>query len=115
LSKFTDQSNWYKPFGAGYVTTDTLEWEVGKVGSGLWLRVLWGFAFDVSVPLALRWLFNPRDPRYHKAAALHDYALAQGWDRVASAAVFNDALKAGGVGSVERFAMTVGVIAWKWK
>jgi len=34
---------------------------------------------------------------------------------VASAALFNDALKASGVGSIERFAMTVGVIMWKWK
>jgi hypothetical protein len=115
LSKFTDQTDWHKPQGAGYVTTAVLEWEVGKVGSGLWVRVPWGFAFDVSVPWFARWLFKPTDTRYRKAAALHDYALSLGWDRVASAALFNDALKAGGVGSVERFAMTVGVIVWKWK
>ena len=115
MSIFTDQSDWHKPQGDAYVTTAVLQWEVGKIGSGLWVRVPWGFAFDMSVPWWLRWLFSPHNPRYLKAAALHDWALFDNWDRVASAALFNDALKASGVGSIERFAMTVGVIMWKWK
>jgi len=117
LSKFTEQTNWHGPRGprGGYLTTAELVWEIGKVGSGLWLRVRPDFYFDVSVPLLVRWLFDPSDPRYRKASALHDYALSLGWDRVASAAVFNSALKASGVGSVERLAMTLGVISWRWK
>jgi hypothetical protein len=115
LSKFTDAENWHEPQGAGYVTTAPLEWEIGKVGSGLWVGVPVGMYFDVSVPRWLRWLFNPTNPHYHKAAALHDWALADGWDRVASAALFNDALDATGVGKIERLAMTIGVIVWMWK
>lgn len=115
MSKFTDQTNWHQPQGAGYITTAPLEWEVGRKGSGLWVRVPVGMCFDVSVPRPLRLVFNPHDPRYLKAAALHDYALALGWDRVSAAALFNDALKAMGVGKMERLAMTVGVIVWRWK
>jgi hypothetical protein len=74
-----------------------------------------GFGFDVSVPRGLRWLFDPHDPRYLKAAALHDYAFWEGWDRVAAAAVFHAALRASGVGSIERLAMTIGVIVWRWR
>ena len=127
MSKFTEQTDWHKPQGAGYVTTATLEWEVGRKGSGLWGRVPVGFPFDKSVPRALRplrrlkrfWryfrIFDPHEPSHLKAAALHDWALADGWDRVAAAALFNDALKASGVGVIERLAMTIGVIVWKWK
>jgi len=45
-----------------------------------------------------------------KAAALHDHALASKWDRVCSAALFADALKADGVSRRTRLAMTIGVI-----
>jgi len=115
LSKFTDQTDWHEPMLAGYVTTAPLEWEVGRNRSGLWVRVPVGMYFDVSVPWAVRWLFKPTNPRYRKAAALHDWALADKWDRVAAAALFNDALAATGVGKIERLAMTIGVIVWKWK
>lgn len=114
VSSFTQTDNWHKAFGAGYVTTASLQWEIGKVGSGLLVVVHEGFAFDVSVPWFARWAFNPTDTRYRKAAALHDWALSEGWDRVAAAALFNDALNASGVGGVERLAMTIGVILWRW-
>lgn len=114
MSAFTDQANWAKPEGAGYITTAPLSWEVGRIGSGLWVRVPVGFAFDVSVPWLLRWIFDPHDPRYRKAAALHDYTLSLHWDRVSAAAAFADALAACGVGRIERLAMVLAVIVWHW-
>jgi hypothetical protein len=114
VSKFTDQENWYKPFGAGYVTAAVLEWEIGRVGSGFWLRIPCGFPFNVSVPRYLEWAFSPHEPRYHKAAALHDYALANGFNRIAAASLFNDGLMACGVGRLERLAMVLAVILYKW-
>jgi hypothetical protein len=115
LSAFTEQRDWAKREGTGDVTTSDLAWEVGCKGSGLWMRVPSNYYFDVSVPWFARWLFRKSDLRYSKAAALHDYALDSGWDRVSSAALFNDALTACGVGKVERLAMTLGVIVWRWK
>ena len=101
--------------GAGYITTAPLFWELGRKGSGLWLQVEPGFGFDVSVPVLLRWLFDPHDPRYLKAAALHDFALLDGWDRVSAAAAFAGALAAVGVGRGERLAMVLAVIVWRWR
>lgn len=115
MSTFTQISDWHKPYAAGYVSTAELSWEVGRIGSGLFVLVPAGFEFDVSVPWFACWLFNPLDPRYRKAAALHDWALSEGWDRVAAAALFNDALAASDVGKAERLAMTIGVITWKWR
>lgn len=114
MSAFTEQTDWHEKQGAGYITTAPLDWEVGRKGSGLWLRVPVGTFFDVSVPRFVHWLFSPHDARYRKAAALHDYALADGWDRVSAAAAFADALKAGGVGRLERLTMVFGVIVWRF-
>jgi hypothetical protein len=114
LSTFTDQDNWYERTANGYLTTDELVWEIGRIGSGLYFFVPVNTPFDVSIPRGLRWLYSPLNPRYLKAAALHDYALASGWDRVSSAALFNDALKANKVGGLERLSMVIGVIIYKW-
>lgn len=114
MSAFTDKTNWHEKQGAGYITTAPLSWEIGQLGSGLWLHVPPGFVFDVSVPRWLHWAFDPHDPRYHNAAALHDYALWLGWDRVASAAAFSAALKACGVNRLERLAMVICVIIWRF-
>ena len=84
------------------------------IGSGAFLTVPEGFGFDVSVR-GFGWLFNPHDPRYLKAACLHDYALTQGWSRTAAAGPFADALVAGGVPSWRRFLMVAAVIIWKWR
>lgn len=116
MSKFTNLINWEESFMEGYITTQELEWEMGRIGSGLWFRVGKGFQFDVSVPWFLRWLFDPKDIRYRKASALHDAALNKGFDRVAAAALFSAGLKVrDDVGSFERLAMTLGVILWRWK
>lgn len=115
MSAFTEQADWAARAGAGYVTTAPLSWEVGRKGRGLVVTVPVGFAFDVSVPVFARWYFKPDNPRYRKAAALHDYTLSDKWDRVASAAVFADALRVSGVGRLERLVMVLGVIIWRWK
>jgi len=91
-----------------------LSWEIGCKGSGLWVEVPAGFLFDVSVPRGLWWAMSPHDPKYLRAAALHDYLLSLGWDRVTSAAAFAAGLKASRVGKVRRLVLTVLVIAWRW-
>lgn len=107
-------SEWYARRGRGYITTEPVAWEIGTKGSGLLLRVPAGFLFDVSIPAFLRWAFNPADPRYLKAAALHDYALSLGWGRVSAAAPFSEALRAAGVSRTRRLAMVLAVTIHKW-
>ena len=114
MSRFTRAYDWAERHGAGYVTTKPLAWEIGRKGSSLWLRVPVGTRFDVSTPRLLRWLFSPHNPRYLKAAALHDYALASGWDRISAAAAFAEALKASGVRRVTRLVMVLGVVVFKF-
>ncbi|KQI68202.1 hypothetical protein AN189_12350 [Loktanella sp. 3ANDIMAR09] len=97
-----------------YRLTGPVMWEIGVKGSGLWVSVPRGRGFDVSVPRGLHWAVSPHDPRYLKAAALHDDLLARGWDRVTAGAVFHDALRADGVGPVRRLAMLLAVILWRW-
>lgn len=111
MSAYTRAPRWYRRQGERYVATAPLMWEVGRKGSGLWFTVPIGAPFDMSIPIYLWWLFDRHDPRFLKAAALHDHALATKWDRVSSAALFADALKADGVSRRTRLAMTIGVIA----
>ena len=117
MSAFTDAEKWAVWLGRGidYVARAELPWEIGAKGSGLWFVVPVGTPFNTSVPKLLRWIFDPHDPRYLKAAALHDYALSLGWDRVSAAALFNDALRAMGVCGIERLTMTLGVTLYKWE
>ena len=117
MSEFTDLENWCeRTEGVRFVTVKGLGWEIGRKGSGLWIRVPVGFPFDVSIPRWMWFALSPTDPRFLKAACLHDYALyALGWDRVSSAAAFSEALRASGVGRTLRLAMVVSVIAWRWK
>lgn len=118
MSAFTKtNSNWCKPTSkkGSFVAIQALPWEIGCKGSGLWLTVPTGFVFDMSVPWCLRWLFNRIAPKYRKAAALHDFALASGWDRVSAAATFSEALRADGIGRWERLALVGAVIVWHWK
>lgn len=113
---FAISSPGFERHGPGYITNAPIKWEVGAKGSGLWLTVPKGFTFDVSVPRGLRWLFDPHDPRYLLAACLHDYAIhVLGWPRVSAASMFEQGLRAGRVGPVERLAMVLGVIVWKWR
>jgi elongation factor P hydroxylase len=106
---------WCARHGDAYLTTQEVEWEIGVQGSDLFLRVPAGFRFDVSVPGWLRWAFDPDDPRYLLAAALHDYAIHDlGWGRVSAAAPFSEALRAAGVGRTRRLVMVLAVTIHKW-
>ena len=102
--------NWAAPTGDGkYVVIAPLKWDVGRKGSGLTVEVPVGFRFDFSAPI------GRHNPRFRRAAALHDWALNDGWRRPAAAGLFEDALSADGVGRVQRLAMTLVVLIWKWR
>lgn len=108
-------NNWCVRCGAGYITTTQVTWEIGAKGSGLFLHLPVGFWFDVSVPWWATRAFDPHDPRYLLAAALHDYALHRlGWGRVSAAAPFSEALRANGVSRARRLAMVLAVTIHKW-
>ena len=115
MIRYTALHDWASPLpGARWRVVRPVPWEIGRPGSGLWLIVPIGYEFDVSVPWWLRWAVDRRDPRYLKAAALHDWALDDRWDRVSAAAAFADALRADGVGRARRLAMTLAVIVWRF-
>jgi hypothetical protein len=99
MSSYTDLADWYEPAGGIlFRVVRPVEWEIGRKGSGLWVIVPLNYVFDVSIPALLRWAFDPRDPRYLKAAAL-----------------FSDALKADGVGFFRRLAMVLAVVVYKFR
>lgn len=116
MSQYTALTDWYEPDPRRFHwrTTKRVRWEIGTEGSNLWLQVPAGFLFDISVPWWLWWAVQPDNPRFMKAACLHDYALRVGWSRVAAAAVFAEALKADGVRSLKRLLSVLAVIVWKW-
>ena len=117
MSAFTRAGGWYEPVGDRdllFRVTRPLPWEVGREGSGLWVVVPPGYLFDVSVPRWVRWLFAPDDERYLKAAALHDWSLDDGWNRIGAAGLFGSALKAEGVPLWRRLVMVIAVIVWNF-
>ena len=117
MSAYTASSEWCEPVGATgfYRVVDPVIWEVGAKGSGLLVHVPKGSVFDISVPRALRWILSPHDRRVLKAAALHDYLLGRGWDRVTAAAAFHDAMAADGVGRRRRLGLWLAVSIWRWR
>lgn len=116
MSEFTDLESWCVPTtGIKWRNIVSVKWEVGTIGSDLWLIVPVGSVFDVSIPRGLRWLLSPNDPRFLKAACLHDYALHElKWDRVSAAAAFSEALRSKGVSRMLRLVMVVAVVAKGW-
>ena len=116
MSNFTQKSNWYKQISKyKYITTQELSWEIGTLGSGLLLIVPKNFQFDISVPKYLQWALSPNNPKVLKAAALHDYALDLGWDRVSAAAVFHGGLTSQKINKWYRLLLTISVLVWHWK
>lgn len=113
MSAFTDQVT-ISPSGTLWMTDAPLNWELLREGSGLVVSVPTGFKTDLAtIPWWARWLFNPEDPAYAKAAILHDFLLSDTDNsRLEAAAVFHDALKACGVASWRAVLMTVAVWAW---
>jgi hypothetical protein len=115
VSTYTKAADWYARLsGIEYLVTDALSWELGFVGSGLFVTVPTGRTFDVSIPRGLRWLFDPHDPSFLKAAALHDELLRLGWDRITAGAVFHQALKADDVSTWRRLSMWLTVSLTKY-
>lgn len=111
-----DPARWYARRGDRYVTTAPVRWEIGVKGSGLWVSVPAGFRFDVSIPWWAGLAFDRHDPRYLRAAALHDFALHRlRWGRVSAAAPFSEALRADGVSRVRRLAMVLAVTIHNWR
>lgn len=76
-----------------YTVDADFDWPIGKVGSPWVLTVPAGFEFESSVPLLLRWVLSPNDPRFLKAAAIHDYLLEHGYSRPFSDAEWLDAAR----------------------
>jgi|HigsolmetaAR202D_1030399.scaffolds.fasta_scaffold85154_1 Protein of unknown function (DUF1353). len=99
--------------GIRYVLTSPLVWHIGAEHGPVYI-VPKGFEFDVSIPRPFWFLFNPHDPRYFKAAALHDHMLISGWSRITAAAEFHNALKADGVPLWRRLVMFLAVSLWKY-
>lgn len=114
MSAWTEAEAWYVRWGDRYMTTRDVPWEIGREGSDRWFVIARGQCFDVTVPRVLRWIFDPHDARYLKAAALHDAMLGQGWSRLTAAAEFAEALRADGVGRARRLAMFLAVSLWRW-
>lgn len=118
MSLYTElEQDWYEPDPRRgmFRSTAILAWEIGRKGSELFYIVPIGFVFDVSIPKLFTWLLDPCDPRFMKAACLHDHMLENGWDRTTAAGVFNDALTADGVSRLKRWAMFTAVAWFKWK
>lgn len=116
MSAYTDAAAPFALIGERrYRVVRPIVWEVGREGSGLFFAVPAGTEFDVTVPWIVRWAFSPHDQRYHKAAAVHDTMLLDGWSRLTAGAEFAEALRADGVGRVRRFAMWLAVSLWRWR
>lgn len=117
MSIYTETpEDWYEPDPRRnkFRNRAVLAWEIGRKGSELFYVVPIGFVFDVTVKWPFTLIFDPCDPRFMKAACLHDHMLVNDWDRTTAAGVFNDALKADGVSALKRWAMFTAVAWFKW-
>lgn len=107
MSAYTEAQEWCARVGnRHYVATSPLHWDIGRKDSGLTITVPVSFVFDVSVPWYAVPFFSPHDPRFLKAACIHDYLLhVRKWDGVEAGATFSSALRADGVTGLERWVM----------
>lgn len=97
-----------------YEALEAVIWEVGVKGSGLVVEAPRGTIFDVSIPWVVRFVLDPHDRRFLKAAAIHDVIRLRNWDRVTAGAIFHEALKADGVGKAKRLVMWLTVSLYHW-
>jgi hypothetical protein len=113
---YTEVDLWCRPAGGEkYRSIIPLRWHIGRKGSGYVYEVPAGFLFDVSIPWALRLIFSPHNPRFLKAAALHDHMRhVENWNRRTSGAVFHEALMADGVKAPTRLAMWLAVSVFRY-
>ena len=115
MSAYTDADVVLVPTGDGFFTaTADLRWEIGAKGSGLAVVVPADFRSDgPSIPGVFSPFFSRRDPRFQKAARLHDWLLFNGWTEWTGTAVFFDALKADGVPRLQRWSMALAVLFYQ--
>ena len=85
MSEATEYAVWLRVGEDYLVDYSDILWDIGRLGSGWVLEIPVGFRFQSSVPRWARWCFNPHDPRWLLAAAVHDCLLAQGHDRAFAA------------------------------
>lgn len=95
-------------------TVADLWFELGGKGSGVWVRVPAGTLTDLaSIPAMARPLFNPADPRFARAALVHDYLLSlPDFSPLTAALAFRDALLAADVAGWRIAVMTLATAAW---
>jgi len=129
MSFYTTLSDWYvkdenapdKPWyfflikDTYYKTTKEVVWEVGRKGSNLFVVVPEGYYFNVSIPIPFWPIFSPHDPKFLKAACVHDWTIDAEWDRVTAGGLFSDALKADRVNIIKRFFMVGAVTFFKFR
>ena len=72
-------------FEKGYIRAFRVKhsfvWRIGKKTSDWVLTVPAGTEFESSVPKFLQWFLDPSDPKFLKAAAVHDTLLESGYTR----------------------------------
>lgn len=112
MSSYTKHQFRYKHLeGIDYELTNSIEWELLHKEVDTAVIVPQGFIFNVSIPFWVRWVFSPHNPKYLKAACLHDYLLKRKHSKALAAAVFYDALKADNVTTWRRWIMFLAVIS----
>lgn len=91
-----------------------LYWDLLHKGSGLTITVPTGYESDLAtVPPVARILIDTTDPALIKAAILHDFLLDDLTNsRLEAAAVFHDALRAGGWGWFSAAVLALDVWVW---
>lgn len=115
MSRYTEEmQRFVRQVDGRYRLVAALPWHIGHVGGPV-ITVPVGFVFDVSIPWFARWVFNPNARQYFKAAALHDFLLIEGFDRLTAGACFHEALRADGVPTWRRLVMWLAVSLWKYK
>ncbi len=88
---------WHAPgITRDYMTVKPVVHAIGRAGSGWRLLIPSGREFESSVPRALRWLISPDDPRFLRAALVHDHLLEEGNRALFSAGEWHAAARASG-------------------
>lgn len=100
-----------------WVTVGDIRFEHGRGGSGFVDTIEGGWPTDMaSIPRWLAWLVNPFDPQTARAAAIHDWMLAKGYEQRVAAGEFYRQLALDNVRLRKRIAyyLAVLVASTKW-
>lgn len=95
------------PLGHLWVVEAPIEWDLLRADSGLTITVPVGFTTDLaSIPPFARWLLNPEDGTFARAAIIHDYLVTDLTNsRFQAAGVFYDVLRVDGNSPLKAFSM----------